>query len=119
MSKGKLTIVLLLLCVVIMIVPFALNAGSDADFGGADDKASEAINDITGTEYEPWFTPVIENFFPGGELPSETESLLFCLQAALGAGVFCFLLGRLLERSKWNNKLTEMGMNPETLQKKS
>ena len=42
--------------------------------------------------------PILEP--PGGE----TESLLFCLQAGLGAGVFGYLLGVLRERAKHESK---------------
>ena len=43
--------------------------------------------------------------FPdSGATGSETESLLFCLQAGLGAGVFGYLLGVLRERAKHESK---------------
>lgn len=54
-------------------------------FAGADGKAQALIGEIA-PEYEPWFEPLFE---PAGE----TESLLFALQAALGAGVIGFWLG--------------------------
>ncbi len=43
------------------------------------------IEEING-EYEPWFTPVLEKYIDG-EIPGEIESLLFCIQTALGVGV--------------------------------
>ena len=49
-------------------------------------------------EYEPLASPVYEP--PGGE----TESLLFCLQAALGAGIFGYGIGVLVERKKKSEK---------------
>jgi len=45
--------------------------------------------------YEAWASPLLEP--PGGE----TESLLFCLQAAAGSGVFFFGLGYLAARKKY------------------
>lgn len=90
-KRGKLVIVLLLLCAVIAVVPLVLI--QDSEFGGADGAAEEAITEID-PDYETWASPVIEP--PGGE----TESLLFCVQAGLGAGVFGFILGRLTERKK-------------------
>lgn len=90
-KRGKLVIVLLLLCAVIAVVPLVLI--QDSEFGGADGAAEEAITEID-PDYETWASPVIEP--PGGE----TESLLFCVQAGLGAGVFGFILGRLTERRK-------------------
>lgn len=90
-KRGKLVIVLLLLSAVISVVPLILI--QDSEFGGADGAAEEAITEID-PDYETWASPVIEP--PGGE----TESLLFCVQAGLGAGVFGFILGRLTERKK-------------------
>ncbi|WP_409968881.1 energy-coupling factor ABC transporter substrate-binding protein [Bengtsoniella intestinalis] len=75
----KTVIALLCLCVVIAIVPLLLI--TDSEFGGADGQAEEVIMEIN-ADYEPWFESIIE--LPGGE----TESLLFCLQAALGGMVF-------------------------------
>ena len=47
----------------------------DAEFGGSDDAGSVMVEEIHG-EYEPWFTPVLEDFL-GKEIPGEVESLLF------------------------------------------
>lgn len=75
----KKIIVLLLVCVVIAIVP--LLTIHDSEFGGADGEAENVIMEIN-EDYEPWFESIIE--LPGGE----TESLLFCLQAAIGGMIF-------------------------------
>ena len=58
------------------------------------------VNEITGSEYEPWFTPVLENAL-GRELPGEVESLFFCVQTGIGVGIVAFIMGRLVERKKW------------------
>ena len=85
----------------IAIVPlFALKG---AEFGGSDDAGSEMISEIKGEEYEPWFTPVLETAL-GGELPGEIESLIFCLQTGIGVGIVAFVLGRFVERKKWQDK---------------
>lgn len=102
MSKGKLAILLLLLCAVIAIVPLVMY-GSSAEFGGSDDAGSEAISELVNEDVKPWFTPVIESAL-GMELPGEVESLLFCLQVALGSGVFFFFFGRYYERSKLESR---------------
>ena len=57
-----------------------------ADFGGSDDKGEEIIGEIN-PDYKSWASSLIE------ELPSETESLLFALQATIGAGVIGYVLG--------------------------
>ena len=100
-KKNKITIVTLLLIVALLIfVPlFALK---EAEFGGSDDAGSVMIEQINGT-YEPWFTPVLENWL-GRELPGEIESLLFCVQTGIGVGILAFCMGRFVERKKWENK---------------
>jgi cobalt/nickel transport protein len=61
-----------------------MNPGSE--FGGADGEAESAISEVA-PNYQPWFEPLWSP--PGGE----TESLLFALQAALGAGVIGYYFG--------------------------
>ena len=97
MTKNtKTVIILLVIAALIAIVPlFALK--------GADDAGSEMISEIQGKEYEPWFTPVLETAL-GGELPGEIESLIFCLQTGIGVGIVAFVLGRFVERKKWQDK---------------
>ncbi len=97
---------LLLACVILTIIPFVA-APEDAGFGGADDAAGELVGELD-PEYEPWTEPVLERIL-GGELPGETESLLFCLQAALGSGVICYGFGYLAARKKYSTKDTEEG----------
>lgn len=95
-NKTRTIIILLLICVIIAIVPLAFI--KDSEFGGADGQAEELITSIN-SEYEPWAAPLME---PPG---SETESLLFALQAALGAGVFGYGFGVLKERSKHEKEI--------------
>ena len=102
MTKNTKTVVILLvIAALIAIVPlFALKG---AEFGGSDDAGSEMISEIQGKEYEPWFTPVLVTAL-GGELPGEIESLIFCLQTGIGVGIVAFVLGRFVERKKWQDK---------------
>ena len=102
MSKNKKTVILLLIAaVLIAVVPlFVLK---EAEFGGSDDAGSVMVEEIQGKEYTPWFTPVLETAL-GGELPGEVESLLFCLQTGIGVGIVAFVMGRLVERKKWQKK---------------
>ena len=93
------TIVLLLIVAALILVPlFALKG---AEFGGSDDAGSTKVEEIQG-EYEPWFTPVLETALHG-EIPGEIESLLFCVQTGIGVGVVAFLMGRFVERKKYEN----------------
>lgn len=96
-SRKMIVAALLILAVLIAIAPlFALKG---AEFGGSDDAGSQMIQSIE-KDYEPWFTPVLEQII-GGELPGEVESLIFCVQTGIGVGVLAFFMGRFVERKKW------------------
>ena len=69
--------------IAIFAAPFMLNP--QAEFGGADDAGSEAIQ-AQSPGYEPWFSPLWQP-------PPETESMLFALQAAIGAIIIGYFLG--------------------------
>jgi len=78
MKKNTITVILIIcLIVLIALVPLFMQRG--AEFGGSDDAGSVMVEEVTGKEYEPWFTPILEMMI-GGELPGEIESLFFCLQ---------------------------------------
>jgi len=81
---NKNTWILLALVVILAVVPLFLNP--ESEFGGADGMAEEVIAEVE-PDVEPWFEPFWEP--PGGE----TESLLFALQAALGAGLVAYYFG--------------------------
>ena len=94
----RLAVILIIAIILIALVPlFTLKK---AEFGGSDAAGSQMITEITGSEYEPWFTPVLENAL-GRELPGEVESLFFCVQTGIGVGIVAFIMGRLVERKKW------------------
>ena len=106
MTKTKKTVVtLLIIAALIAVIPlFALKG---AEFGGSDDAGSKVVSEITGTDYQPWFTPVLETWI-GGELPGEIESLLFCVQTGIGVGVIAFFMGRFVERNKIENQKSKI-----------
>ena len=112
MDKKKnnrlLIIVLLILAAFLIISPLLFQ--KNADFGGSDDKGNTLI-EKTDPDYEPWATPAIENLL-GRELPGETETLLFCVQTGIGVGVIAFLMGRLVERKKWQTNAGETASEP-------
>lgn len=91
-KKWPIVLALLALCALIAIVPLATI--TDSEFGGADGEAEAVITEIN-PEYEPWAQPLIE--LPGGE----TESLLFCLQAAIGGCVLGYGFGYYFARLKF------------------
>jgi cobalt/nickel transport protein len=91
--KNKLAINLVLIAVVIALAVIPLILMSGAEFGGADGEAEEVITEID-RDYEPWFSSIYEP--PSGEI----ESLLFSLQAAIGAGIVGYGLAYLRFRGK-------------------
>lgn len=93
MSTKRTVIICIVLAALIAAVPLLVIR--DSEFGGADGAAEEIIGELNPT-YEAWASPVLEP--PGGE----TESLLFCLQAALGSGIFCFGMGYFVARKKYS-----------------
>ena len=98
MAKTRNKVILLLVIVFLMVI-IPLFALKGAEFGGSDDAGSVVVSQVTGKEYTPWFTPIMETAI-GGELPGEVESLLFCVQTGIGVGVIAFFMGRFVERSK-------------------
>lgn len=88
-------VVALAVCVVICVYPLLTNPTSE--FSGADGAADEVIISIE-EGYTPWFEPLWSP--PGGE----TESLLFCLQAALGSGIFFYCIGYFVAAKKYKKE---------------
>lgn len=87
----KKNIFLLIIVIILTIIPLYLI--KDSDFAGADGKAEEAVSEIS-KNYKPWFNSIWEP--PGGE----TESLLFSVQAAIGAGLLGYCLGYIIGKKK-------------------
>lgn len=81
----KKTLLALFICAFIIIG--SLIIGGKGEFGGADGQIEGVIGEMN-SSYEPWF----ESFWtpPSGEI----ESLLFALQAALGAGYIGYYIGK-------------------------
>ncbi|WP_274307223.1 energy-coupling factor ABC transporter substrate-binding protein [Solibacillus daqui] len=80
----KKNLLLLLGVVILAILPILFL--QDAEFGGADGEAEEAITEIA-VDYEPWFSAIWEP--PSGEI----ESLLFVLQGVIGALIIGYFIG--------------------------
>ncbi len=83
--------ILILFVIALAIVPLLFLQG--AEFEGADGMAEDLIVEIA-PDYEPWFSPLTE------PASGEIESLLFALQAAIGAAIIGFGLGRLSAQAK-------------------
>lgn len=96
MEKSTL-IILAVVCIILFIAPLIMFSGHGEDdgyFGGADDAAGDAINESQGGKYQPWFSSIWEP--PSGEI----ESLLFALQAAIGAIIIGYFFGLWRGQSK-------------------
>jgi cobalt/nickel transport protein len=74
--------ILLLMAAAIVVLPLIVTGS--AEFGGSDGQAQGVID---GAGYQPWFRPL---WTPPSK---EIESLLFSLQAALGAGLLGYYVG--------------------------
>ena len=101
----KLFFALLIAAALLAAAPLALLR--DTDFAGADGAAEEIVQELD-PDYAPIAQPILEP--PGGE----TESLLFCLQAALGAGVLGFGFGWLAARKKYQGDASAESSSEET-----
>ena len=97
MSKKTVVTILILLAICVGLALFALWSNQGSEFGGADGAAEEAVMQID-PGYTPWAESLIE--LPGGE----TESLLFCLQAALGGMVLGGGFGYLVARKRYRKE---------------
>ena len=86
MALWKKNLILSIIVIVLAVLP--LITLKNAEFAGADGLAETAITEIN-PDYEPWFSSLYE------PASGEIESLLFAVQAALGAGVAGFILGRI------------------------
>lgn len=91
----KKNLFLIAIVVLLAIIPLFIQSG--ADFEGADGQAEEAITEIN-ANYTPWFESIWEP--PSGEI----ESLLFALQAAIGAGFIGYFIGFMRSKEKARTK---------------
>ena len=103
-------ILLIIAVVVLAVLPLVLvskpAAGPDGQaveiFTGADDKAKNMISEIN-PEYQPWFESLIE------PASGEIASMLFALQAALGAGFIGYYIGAGRMREKMRREYEQKG----------
>ena len=94
MKLWQKNVILVILVVLIAVIPLALVKG---EYGGSDDQAESVITEIN-KDYTPWASSLFE------PASGEIESLLFALQAAIGAGIIGFGFGRLSAKFKASEK---------------
>jgi cobalt/nickel transport protein len=96
----KLELIVLSILIIFALQFFYMSSTTKAEFGGTDQKAEGVISEITGGTYKPIAEPIWKP--PSGEI----ESLLFALQAAIGAGTIGYFFG--YHRAKKTNE-NELG----------
>ncbi len=94
--------------VIAILVVFALWYASDSEFDGADTAAGNVIGEVD-PDYELWYDGIFGDY----ELPGETENMFFAIQAAIGAIIIGYFIGR-YTKSK-SEKATEASVS-ETIE---
>ena len=107
-SKRTQNVLLILGVIVLALLPLWIverpAAGPDGEvaiFGGADDQAKNLIGEIN-PEYQPWFESLIE------PASGEIASMLFALQAAIGAGFIGYYIGVGRTREKMRREIEQL-----------
>lgn len=90
--KKKHFAVLIAVLLTLFLIPIIFLPG--ADFGGADDAAGQIISDMG---YVPWFDSL-------WSLPEGLESLMFAVQAIIGASIIAYIVG--YERGKRQSRIS-------------
>ena len=83
--SSRTNLLMMLAVILLVVLPLAFVHGK---FEGSDDQGSAAVAAAV-PGFKPWFKPIWEP--PSAEI----ESLLFAVQAAIGAGVIRYVLGRI------------------------
>lgn len=93
-KNAKLYIGCIVVVVALCIGTLALVNG---EFGGSDDAGGGVAEDYG---YQPWCQDLFATF--NFELPGETESLLFAVQAAIGAFLIGYFVGKNSKKKEEN-----------------
>lgn len=80
-------ILFLALFLSLLVAPLALAEEKSEPWSGADVLGTNAISEVTGGTYVPWFSPIWEP--PSGEI----ETFMFASQAAIGAIIIGYFFG--------------------------
>lgn len=107
MSQRHHNLLLLVAVALISALPLCYYqpADGEAAFAGADARAQAQIGQLA-PDYRPWFKPLLE---PASD---EIASLLFALQAAIGAGVIGYWLGSAVSRDRLRRELAARPTEP-------
>lgn len=83
----KKNVILSIICLFLIGASFFIGTMKGGEFGGADDQIQDTVKEVN-KDYKPWFNHVWEP--PSGEI----ESLLFAVQASIGAGFIGYYIGK-------------------------
>lgn len=95
MKKKNNNVLLSIICIILVVGSLYIGTMKHGKFEGADDQIEGVITQMD-ANYKPWFKHIWEP--PSGEI----ESLLFAVQAAIGAGFIGYYIGR-KKNGKINN----------------
>ena len=87
---------------IFVVVVLAWGNANGQGFGGADDGAEDVIGEV-----DPDFVQWTKGIWGDYELPGETESLLFAVQAAIGAIIIGYFIGRSVQKKKEAKEIDE------------
>ena len=74
---------------VMVVATLAYGNALGSEFGGSDDQGGNVIQEVSPSFTGPWWSGIFGDY----EIPGETESMLFALQAAIGAVIIGFFIG--------------------------
>jgi cobalt/nickel transport protein len=109
----KLEFIVLAILLIFVAQFIYISSTTHAEYGGADDKPASTIDQITGGTYKPIAKPIWEP--PSAEI----ESLLFALQAAIGAGVIGYFLGYYRAKNHHEKDIAYEGQRKSKIDKNS
>ena len=100
MSVGQRNLALALVAILLVVVPLVWGGWirQGTEWLGADMQSTEAVQELAGEDFQPWFEPV---FSPAG-----LERYLFGLQALIGSALVSGLIGWLLGHSRGRTSAT-------------
>jgi len=84
--KRRKNIGLISICLLLIVSSFVIGSIRGGEFSGADDQIAESVNQVN-KDYKPWYKSIWKP--PSAEI----ESLLFAIQAAMGAGFIGYYIG--------------------------
>ncbi|MDQ1253114.1 MAG: cobalt/nickel transport protein [Euryarchaeota archaeon] len=99
----KLELIVLAIILIFAAQFVYMSSTTDAEYGGSDDMPEGVIGELTDGTFKPIAEPIWEP--PSGEI----ESLLFALQAAIGAIIIGYFFGYYRAKSRFESQFGMLG----------